>query len=229
MRMIWFIGILIVSVAALLGLNVLYPDTLGNEDARMNLVYGVILLTLLASSASIASRIDIKQTLRAIIAWAAIFLGFITLYTYQDGFKLLGTEILSALDPSTPRTEQEANSVVIRASTGGHFIAVAQVEGKRIRFLVDTGATSVVLSPHDARRLGFRTKDLSFTTSVSTANGKTMHAQVRLKTFEIGTIKLRGVNAYVARDGLEQSLLGMNVLRRLSSYEFTRNKLVLKK
>jgi aspartyl protease family protein len=95
--------------------------------------------------------------------------------------------------------------------------------------MVDTGASSIVLRPADARLAGIDVDRLSYTVPVQTANGTAYAAAVRLRDVAVGPIKLDRVDALVAKPGvLNESLLGMNFLRRLRSYEFSGEFLTLR-
>ena len=224
--MIWFVGAVLIAAAVLLGVELAAPSAIPNQDDQMQFVYGITLLVLLGSSVVLGMRTRLVEALRSLLIWAAIGLALVTLYTYQDGFKALPSQIVGALVPSEPQTE--ADTVRIRASTGGHFVTRGDINGARIRMLIDTGATSVVLTRHDARRAGFDVKALQYTDFARTANGVTQVAPVRLREVKIGSITVRNVRAVVAGDGLDQSLLGMSFLSRLSSYEFTTRELILR-
>jgi aspartyl protease family protein len=124
---------------------------------------------------------------------------------------------------------QGERSVRIRRRGDGHFIAKAQINGQTVPMLVDTGATSIVLKPADARAAGIDIDRLSFTVPVQTANGPAFAAAVRLRQIALGSIVVEGLDALVARPGvLQESLLGMNFLRRLRSYEFSGDFLTLR-
>lgn len=109
----------------------------------------------------------------------------------------------------------------------GHFWAEAAVDGKAVRFLVDTGATAVSLSLADARRLGIDTDKLTYDYSVITADGRTRAASVKLASVAIAGARVRDVDALVIEKGLETSLLGMSYLGRLSRFEATPRALIL--
>jgi aspartyl protease family protein len=111
----------------------------------------------------------------------------------------------------------------------GHFVARAAANGTSMSMLVDTGASTVVLTPTDAERAGIDTASLAFTTPVSTANGTTFAAPVRLKSVSVGPLEVRDVEALVAKPGaLSENLLGMSFLKRLRSYEFSGDFLTLR-
>jgi aspartyl protease family protein len=101
--------------------------------------------------------------------------------------------------------------------------------GIALTMLVDTGASTVVLKPADAQRLGIDIDRLRYTVPVQTANGTTYAASVRLRTLSVGNINLNEVDALVAKPGsLKENLLGMSFLSRLRSYEFTSEFLTLR-
>ena len=126
------------------------------------------------------------------------------------------------------RLRPEASEIEIVASRNGHFILPAIVNGKVVKFLVDTGATVVALSLRDAQKLGFREAALDFNQPVVTAGGDILVAKVVLREIKIGDLTIRNVIAGVHRSSLRTSLLGMNFLRRLRSYEVHGNRLILR-
>jgi aspartyl protease family protein len=105
----------------------------------------------------------------------------------------------------------------------------AAVNGQSMTLLVDTGASTVVLRPADAERAGIDTADLTYTVPVQTANGTTHAAPARLRSLAIGPLRVRDINALVVPPGsLKENLLGMSFLRRLRSYEFSKDFLTLR-
>jgi aspartyl protease family protein len=95
--------------------------------------------------------------------------------------------------------------------------------------IVDTGASTIVLRPEDAKRAGIDLSKLSFTVPVLTANGRTVAARVRLDSVAIGPLQREDVEALVAEPkALTESLLGMSFLGRLRSYEFSGDFLTLR-
>ena len=112
---------------------------------------------------------------------------------------------------------------------GGHFTTSADINGTSIRVLVDTGATAVALSYEDARSVGLRPGSLDYTVPVSTANGVTQAARVRLKKVVIDGVSVDDVDGLVLPEGaLEGTLLGMSFLGRLSSFRVEDGVLYLK-
>ncbi len=110
----------------------------------------------------------------------------------------------------------------------GHYWAEAQVDGRWVHFLVDTGASTVALTKQDAQRLGFDLSALVYDRPVSTANGKTMAAGVTLDRVAVAGARVDRVEAMVVPEGLSASLLGMSYLGRLSRFEATPTALILR-
>lgn len=131
-------------------------------------------------------------------------------------------------DTGTP-SPQSLRSVRIRRNEAGQFLARGDVNGVQTTFLIDTGATTIVLRQSDAERAGIDRSTLAFTVPLRTASGETNAAAVRLRTLTIGAIRMDGVEALVAPPGnLNENLLGMNFLRRLRSYEISGDFLTLR-
>jgi aspartyl protease family protein len=116
-------------------------------------------------------------------------------------------------------------SGAVAKGADGHFWADAQVNGQPVRFLVDTGATAVALTPADARKLGIRPQDLKYGYNVTTAGGASHAAAVTLASVSVNGARLEQVQALVVSDGLDVSLLGMSYLGRLTRFEATRDTL----
>ena len=127
----------------------------------------------------------------------------------------------------------EAPHASVRKAADGHFWAEAQVDGagaapSPVKFLVDTGATIVALTEADALRLGLDPLTLDYGVEVRTAAGETRAARVRLKSVSVAGARVEDVEAVVVRDGLDDSLLGMSYLGRLSRFEATQSALILR-
>jgi len=121
----------------------------------------------------------------------------------------LGQHYRSGTSASTDRQQ-----VVLAADPRGHFVVDGAVNGGRVRFILDTGATVVALPGSDANRLGIDYRKGARGT-ISTANGATQAWGIRLDTVKVGDIELRNVEAVVVESGLEIALLGMTFLNRV--------------
>jgi aspartyl protease family protein len=129
-----------------------------------------------------------------------------------------------------PESTAGPSSVMLVADPSGHFLLTSTVDGVGVRMVVDTGASIVSLSQEDAHRAGINLEPSKFTAKVLTANGVILAAPVMLKEIAIGDISVRNVAAVVMpKQTLQVSLLGMSFLSRLSSYEVTGSRLILRR
>lgn len=117
---------------------------------------------------------------------------------------------------SPPASGQAAQ--VVRGADG-HYWAEAEIDGRAVRVLVDTGATVVALTRQDAQRLGLKVTSADFNRAVQTASGEAKAASVTLASVSVAGATVRKVEALVVEEGLSHSLLGMSYLGRLSRFE----------
>jgi aspartyl protease family protein len=130
--------------------------------------------------------------------------------------------------PAAAADPTEGTGAEVVKSADGHYWAEALVDGARVRFLVDTGATAVALTVDDARRLGINPEALDYDYKVMTAGGEARAAQIRLASVSVGGARVDDVPAMVIEKGLPASLLGMSYLGRLSKFEATQTALILR-
>jgi aspartyl protease family protein len=119
--------------------------------------------------------------------------------------------------------------VTVARRADGSFTIAGRVNERDLRFIFDTGASTVVLTAEAAQLLGLQPAPGDYSVPVLTANGRTMTAPVALAQLAVGPIVERNVRALVARPGvLHENLLGMTFLERLASYEVRNNRLILR-
>lgn len=135
---------------------------------------------------------------------------------------------LASARPGQPATDAP-RSLTIEADHRGHYLAHPAIDNRRIRMLIDTGASFVALTDADARALGVRPDRSAYSYSLNTANGVVRGARVMLREVRLGDILVRDVEAVVLPAGaLEMSLLGTSFLRRLASYEVRGGRMILR-
>lgn len=120
------------------------------------------------------------------------------------------------------------DELVLRAGRNGHFMVEASVDGTPIDFMVDTGASTVVLSPQDASLVGLNPNTLHYNAVFETGNGRTPVALITLDELSIGPLDLYDVQAAVIPKPMSQSLLGMSALERLAGYEVDGDRMILR-
>lgn len=171
-----------------------------------NLIYLGALLAVLLSYMLVASRRQMGQMMRHGALWTLIFLGAI-----------LGVVIFNDLRAEfTPRAAMTGEAIAIPRAMDGHFYLTLAVNGQPVRFVVDTGASQIVLSQDDAKRVGIDAANLIYSARANTANGVVETAPVRLAEITFEGITRRNMAAVVNRGQMDQSLLGMTYLSGFS-------------
>ncbi len=198
-----------------------------DHSSFASLLVAATLLLFIGGSAIAGYGGRIGKAIKDIAIWALIAFALVTGYTYQSEFADIANRITSELMPPgdpvvlEPRQAGE-RSVRIRRRSDGHFAVRTHINDATVNMMVDTGASTVVLSASDARRIGLDLDRLHYSVPVQTANGMTYAAAVRLPAVSIGPLTMPAIEALVAKPGtLRESLLGMSFLRRLRSYEFS--------
>jgi aspartyl protease family protein len=121
-----------------------------------------------------------------------------------------------------------ARSISLESDSRGHFHAEGRIEGQRIDFMVDTGASVVALNETSAARFGLRPVPGDYNATVTTANGTIKAARTRLAMIDVGGLIARDVDAMVLPDeALSENLLGLSFLSKLKRYEYANGRLVL--
>ncbi|MDO8289640.1 MAG: TIGR02281 family clan AA aspartic protease [Parvibaculum sp.] len=228
----WAALVLLGLLALVFLLDAQFPDALGDENGRMRLVYGLIWLTVIGASVIMGWRHNAGLALKQALAWIAIFMLFVVIYSVKDDLMNvggdLGTRVASSLATAKPVTAGDGTVYLTRRMEGAHFHVDAVVNGHVTSFLIDTGASDVALTLSAARGVGIDVNKLTFNQPYQTANGVTMGARVMLDSIQVGGITVRNVRGSVMKeDGV--SLLGMSFLNALGSYEFKGDRLVLRK
>jgi len=149
--------------------------------------------------------------------------------SYQDRAEKPVRVETVALAPPKAEVPVSYGSVQLRANAGGHYEGDFSINGRSVHALIDTGATYVAMNESTARGLGFSSVDLDYRYTVQTANGASKVALVKLDRLEIGTIRVRDIDAVVAKDSaLSTTLIGMSFMKKLNSYGVQNGTLLLK-
>lgn len=188
----------------------------GETLARVG--YLAIILVALGGWVIVEFRQRMGQALRMAMAWGLIFLGVMA------GFGLWSDIRQDVM----PIQEIAADGAVeVPRSEDGHYYLTLLINGTAVPFMVDTGASGMVLAGPDAERLGIDPESLSFLGRANTANGVVRTARVTLPEVELGPFRNENFQAFVTEGALDQSLLGMDYLGQFRM-EFDDGKLVLR-
>ncbi|WP_045390775.1 TIGR02281 family clan AA aspartic protease [Falsirhodobacter sp. alg1] len=181
--------------------------------------YLALLLVFVGSWIVVEYRGRMGAALRTLVAWGLIFLAVAAGYG-------LWTEMGPTLTPT--RQIAKADSLEIPRAADGHYYLTVNVNGTNIRFLVDTGASGIVLSERDAERAGLEPGNLHYLGTANTANGVVATARVKLASVTLGQFMDRNVVAYVNGGELNESLLGMSYLGQFHM-EISGDRMVLRR
>ena len=190
-----------------------------NSDDQAVLVYLILILIVVGGSMVISSRGQLNKTLQQIAIWGLIFVGAVGAYSLKD-------RVEASLYPERAIIS-ERGTVVFNRARDGHFYAEVEVNGKKIEFVIDTGASEIVLSERDAETLGYPVSDLIYSGRANTANGVVPIARITLDKITLGRFTDRGVTATVNGGELDTSLLGMRYLERFRKIEIAGSRLTL--
>lgn len=164
--------------------------------------------------------------------WALIILTLMALYAFRYELQDIGHRFTGGLLPGSPISAtygEGRKEVTIIRSSNGHFEVDADINSKNIRFLIDTGASSIVLTHADAERAGIAVENLNYNIPVMTANGISRAALSYITSLRVAEITRRNLRITIAQPGrLGQSLLGQQFMESLSSYERRGDRLTLR-
>jgi aspartyl protease family protein len=169
--------------------------------------------------------------MRQIIVFAGMILGLgVVAARVADraGHNAAPPAALAAVPAASASQSSYSSTVVVPRDPRGHFVVNARVDGRRMGFMVDTGASMIALRQSDASILGIHPFARDYNVVVKTANGATHAAQVALGMVEIDGIIVRNVAALVSPDEtLSENLLGLSFLSRLKRFEYSDGRMVL--
>lgn len=160
--------------------------------------------------------------------WMGAVAGLATAFVFRDEAALVVRDLRAELMPSVALSRSTGEAVLGRA-WDGHYRAETEVNGVALRLMIDTGASLVLIPFEQAPSIGIDTATLDYSMPVTTANGRSAVAPVRLTSIRIGPIAVFNVKAAVAQPGLlKTGLLGMSFLDQLAETSFQGDKLILR-
>ncbi|RUV96997.1 MULTISPECIES: TIGR02281 family clan AA aspartic protease [unclassified Mesorhizobium] len=231
-RLFWVVMLVIGAGLILLMMNDSAGRTFGIENNDFSRLIWVGVLVAVIGASLIRSGRPLGDMARNFGVWAAIVLALIAGYQYRYELQDVVSRVTAGLVPGSPLAlgvDSGRATVTLDKAGNGHFEARILVNGRPVRTVVDTGATSTVLTAEDAQAAGFNPAALSYTVDVSTANGMARAATVRTDEMAIGGIMRKDMPVMVAAPGmLEQSLLGMNFIGSLSGFEVRGDRMILR-
>lgn len=196
-----------------------------NNDLSQ-IVYLVILILIMSYGIINRKEMSLKKIVKYFLIWSLIGLIIIALYAYRFEFNNFKERISGEINPTSAQLNQQGQ-LIINISDDSHFYVKILINKKPILFMIDTGASDIVLNLQDAIKIGVNPKNLIFNRQFQTANGRVLGASIILKEVEISGIKFKDVRASVTNGEMGVNLLGMSFLRRFGKYEFYQDRLIL--
>jgi len=183
-------------------------------DQALNFLYLLGCLVLVGSGLMVR-RLPLGQSVRMVLAWLLIFAAAFIVFALKDDFLALGRRVMA--DLRDDRVVETAGAEIrIRRAEDGHFWVDGELNGRPVRFLIDSGATVTTISGDTARRAGIEPEG-GFGVMVDTANGTTLVDRGRAERVRIGPIERNGLAVHIAR-GDSINVIGMNFLSTLSAW-----------
>lgn len=204
-----------------------FPEAVRTPQDWSNVAYYIGFLVLLSTGLFRLGQGGLSQHLKHAAIWLAVVAVLALGFAYRDVFSGVGQRLQLAFSAGDPVATGE-HELTIPQNDQGAFVVVGKVNGQRVVFVVDTGATSTVLSPDDARRLGVAVDSLHYGDAVETANGMGYSAPYTAQRLEVGPIAFDDFPVAINQAPMSSSLLGLTFLRRLRSFEHRDGQLILR-
>jgi aspartyl protease family protein len=214
------------ALLLIFGLGRFFPGT-DSALGDVGVVQTLGFLMLVSSSLLFVREFNLKQTVRNLLLWLAAGGVLLIGFSFRNELSDLGLRLREVLVPSYG-VQTGAREMTISEAEDGHYHVYAAVNGVQIPFLIDTGATDIVLNPSDAQKAGFDLSSLSFDRPFGSANGIGHGASAEVESLSLGDLRLSKVRVAINGAEMGSSLLGMAFLKRLKSYSFSGGKLILR-
>ncbi len=196
-----------------------------NQSDWQNITFSSIVIFMLFSSILSRREFSLSKIIKYLLIWAVIIVSAFTLYSYRYKFYQLRDHLATEINPS--KAVINNNQLIIGLANDGHFYLDVTINNRPVRFMIDTGASDVVLNLADATRVGIDINRLTFNKNYQTANGQAYGAGVKINELMISGVKFKDVYASVNSSDMGVSLLGMSFLKRFEKYEVYQDKLIL--
>lgn len=187
-------------------------------DQIATLLYLSLLLVAIGGWVFVRNRASLGSLAQMAALWGLIFLGAIAAFGLWDDIRR----------NTTPQQTMIAdNAIELPRSPDGHFYAVMELNGQSVRFMIDTGATQLVLTQADAQRVGLKPADLPYLGRSETANGVIKTAYSSVEEIRFGPFHNTDVGVSITQSDLGISLLGMRYLGLFDSVEIRQDRLII--
>ncbi len=191
-----------------------------------SLIWGVVCIILLLSSLA-ARRLPLGYVAKAAFAWIAIFAALFAIFSFRFEFKAVWERVKADIS-GTAGQSVRGEEIAIRRQDDGHYWLQLDVNGKPVRFMIDSGATTTAVNADTARATGIQVDTTGYPVLLNTANGRVTAQRGVILSLKIETHELGQHNVVVSESFGDTNVLGMNFLDGMQSWKVEANVMTLK-
>ncbi len=191
-----------------------------------SLIWGVVCILLLLSSLA-ARRLPLGYVAKAAFAWIAIFAALFAIFSFRFEFKAIWERVKADIS-GTAGQSVSGEEITIRRQDDGHYWLQLDVNGKPVRFMIDSGATTTAVNANTARETGIQVDTDGYPVFLNTANGSVAAQRGIIQSLKIGTHEIGQHNVVVSESFGDTNVLGMNFLDSMHSWKVEANVMTLK-
>ena len=191
-----------------------------------SLIWGVVCILLLFSSLA-ARRLPLGYVAKAAFAWIAIFAALFAIFSFRFEFKAVWERVKADIS-GTAGQSVSGEDITIRRQDDGHYWLQVDVNGKPVRFMIDSGATTTAVNGNTARETGIQVDTDGYPVFLNTANGSVAAQRGIIQSLKIGTHEIGQHNVVVSESFGDTNVLGMNFLDSMQSWKVEANVMTLK-
>lgn len=190
-----------------------------------SLIYSLLLLVLVGS-ALVSRSLPIGQTLKMAMGWVGIFALIFLLVSFRPEMKLIWNRVIGELGLSHEPTVA-GSPMTLRKRNDGHFWVDAEVNGRSVAFMIDSGATYTAMSARTASEAGVKPDAFPMKTILNTANGMVEADRATIADLRVGSLEMKDHPVVVSEAFGNTNVLGMNFLSELESWRVEGDSMIL--
>ena len=213
-----WIAVIAAAGAGVWSLSRLFPGAISSGQDWSRVAYGLGLVAVVSAGLLRTRRVSLGRSARHLAIWAVLLAGVALGYSYRGELGAIATRLRGEFAPEVG-VRTGPREMVVGRDDQDNFALMGQVNGQTVRFVVDTGASEIVLSPADAQRLGVDVAKLTFPEVTETANGLGHSAPFKAQSLDVGGLRLSNVAMAINEKPMTSSLLGMSFLKQLDSFQ----------
>jgi aspartyl protease family protein len=188
-----------------------------------SLIWGVVCILLLVSSLA-ARRLPLTYIAKAALAWIAIFAALFAIFSFRFEFISIWERVKADIS-GTAGQSISGEAIELRLQDDGHYWITVDINGKPVRFMVDSGATMTAINATTAKEAGVEAN--GYPIILSTANGRVAAKRATVQSLVVGPHKIENHPVVVSESFGDVNLLGMNFLNDMQSWRVEANKMIL--